>query len=253
MHLRFAGLAAGLSLLALLVAPSIGCDRSEDFSGEPRAEAPDEPMVNSRNAREQRREGRRSGQTSLPSDHPPVESARGDRDRGGASAPAGSGGPSGSGGADLPVEWTAPDGWTETEPSSSMRAAQYRLPGAGGAGAATLAIFHFSGKGGGSVTANIDRWVGQFSKPGGGSAEESAEITRKTVNGLDVHVVDVSGTYSPGAGMGGGGEKKSQRMLGAIAETSAGHVFFKLVGPQPTVAEHREEFRSLVESFRPAG
>ena len=241
-------LTAGIFLLTLAIAPSVGCDSGE-FDGAPRAEAPDEPMVDEQNSRRQQPSGRRSGQTSLPSDHPPVGGAQGESDGAEPQAAESAGE---SRGADLPVDWKAPKSWTETQPSSSMRAAQYRLPGAGEAGPATLAVFHFAGQGGGSVKANIDRWVGQFSLPGGGSAQEAAEITNKTVRGLKVHVVDVSGTYDPGTGMGAGKAKKNHRMLAAIVETSAGLVFFKLVGAEKTVAEHRQEFGQFVESFRPA-
>lgn len=249
MAFRTTGLTAGLFISTLLIAPSFGCE-SDEFSGAPRAEAPDEPMVDRREPRRKKRPGgRRSGQTSLPSDHPPVGGAQGEQDRGGSPPQAPSGG---GGGADLPVQWEVPGAWTETEPSSRMRAAQFRLSGADGAGPATLAVYHFARKGGGSVRANIDRWVGQFEKPEGGSAKDSAQITEKTVNGLKVHLVDVAGTYKPGAGMGAGKAKENHRMLGAIVKSSAGLVFFKLIGPKSTISDHREEFTRFVESFRPA-
>jgi hypothetical protein len=129
-----------------------------------------------------------------------------------------------------------------------MRAAQYRLSGE--AGAATLAIYHF-GSGGGGVQANIDRWVGQFEGPDGGSVRQQAETTVKKVDGVKVHLVDVAGTYSPGAGMGAGQSREGQRMLGAIAKAPGGLVFFKLLGPEKTVTAHEKRFNEFVSTFRP--
>ena len=69
-----------------------------------------------------------------------------------------------------------PEGWVEEEPASSMRLAQYRLPG-DGAGDAVLAVFHFGSNQGGSVDANIDRWYGQFSQPDGGDTKARSGST----------------------------------------------------------------------------
>lgn len=232
-------------LLGVLTVMCIGtaCE-SQEFEDAPRAVAPDEPLVD--NDQRQRRGAARKKQSgSLPADHPPVAQDRKKKPSQPSPQP-------GGGSANLPVAWTAPDAWKRVKPSSSMRAAQYRLPGAEGEGPATLAIYHFGSRGGGSVQANIDRWVGQFESPEGGSVEGDAKRSKQTVDGLDVHIVDVSGTYSPGAGMGAGKARKNQRMLGAIAKSQGGLVFFKLIGPEQTVSEHREEFDSFVDSFHPA-
>ncbi|MFB6350886.1 MAG: hypothetical protein ABEK29_03735, partial [Bradymonadaceae bacterium] len=151
----------------------------------------------------------------------------------------------------LPIQWDVPEGWTETQPSSRMRETQFRLPGTGEAGPATMAVFHFGGQaGGGPIQANIDRWVKQFQGPDGKLGREAADISTNTVRGLKVHLVDIAGTY---VGMGRSKPKQNQRMLGAIVEADGGLVVFKLVGPKPTVSDHHEEFRQFVDSFRPTG
>ena len=234
-------------IAALLLIVGVGGCKSDEFADAPSVEAPDEP-VDGPSAR-----GRSAGKLpegganqKMPRNHPPVgggSAGSASPDRPSAPAPS-AGGPGGG----LPVGWEAPDGWKKVEPSSSMRAAQYRLDGEGGA--ATLAIYHF-GSGGGGVKANIDRWIGQFEGPDGGSLREEATTKVRRVDEVKVHLVEVTGTYSPGAGMGAGQTRKDQRMLGAIAEAPGGLVFFKLLGPKETVAAHEKEFDTFVSSFRP--
>ncbi len=153
----------------------------------------------------------------------------------------------------LPIEWNAPERWKEVEPASSMRAAQYQLPGVEGANPATMAVYHFGRQGGGSVEANINRWVGQFEPSDGRSPKEAADISERRINGLTIHVVDVEGRFNPGRGMGSGKPKDNQRLLGVVAETPGGMVFFKLVGPAPTVGSHQSAFETFLSSIAPRG
>lgn len=143
-----------------------------------------------------------------------------------------------------PLRWVGPEGWQATRPSSQMRLAEYIVPGPSGQEPGVVSIFYFGAGQGGSVEANIDRWVKQFTTVDG-------EVKRKTrtVNGLTVYTVDVSGTF--GGGMGGGGAKAGQRMLGAIAMSAAGPFFFKLVGPKATIDPNVGRFDQLVSSFKP--
>jgi hypothetical protein len=146
------------------------------------------------------------------------------------------------------LKFTTPADWIAEKPSSSMRKAQYRLPkAAGDAEDAELIVFYFGGSGGG-VQANIDRWIGQFSKPDG-SPVTDAKTGKKTIHGIPVTTVDVSGTYVGGMGS----DTKTQnnyRMLGAVAESTSGPWFFKLTGPAKTVARWEAGFHSLLDSMQ---
>lgn len=234
----------------ILAGAMFSCD-SENFEDAPRARAPDEPLVSKEESRER---GRRMKGSQVPARHPPVggeETApgAGSQSEGTPSegSPGGGAEPkAGDESAQLPVTWEAPSNWKKERPSSSMRKAQYRLPGADGAGAATLAIFHFPGSRG-KTQANIDRWVGQFEPPEGRTAEEVAETETRTVDGVEVHIVRTKGTYQ---GMGNTEPKEDYRLLAAIVKTKKGPVFFKLVGPARTVASRSEEFQEFVGSFR---
>ena len=97
-----------------------------------------------------------------------------------------------------PLSAAAPKGWVAQQPSSSMRVAQYGLPGPDGE--ATLGIFFFGPGQGGSVEANIERWHGQFTQ-GDGQPAQGRRWTRQ-VGDIEITGLDISGTFSAGMGMG---------------------------------------------------
>ncbi len=176
---------------------------------------------------------------SAPAGHPPL----------GGGAPAmGGGAPSGLDPAApvlAGVRWQAPPAFTFRRPSMPMRAAEYVV--AGEAGEALMTVFHFPGMGG-SVDDNVGRWVGQFTVAG----SEEPELYRATRDaaGLEVHLVDIRGTYvnsitqTP--------PTEDTRLLGAIVLGPQGPVFFKLVGPDATVEAARPAFEAFTGSLGPA-
>lgn len=143
------------------------------------------------------------------------------------------------------------EGWVEEAPSSSMRQAQYRLPkAAGDPEDAELVVFYFQGSGGG-VMANIDRWIGQFTKADGSPANDAARTTKREVRGIPVTIVDVSGTYISAMGpmLQETKNKPGFRMLAAVAEASNGPWFFKLTGPSGTVARWEKSFGDFLDAL----
>ncbi|HVS18390.1 MAG TPA: hypothetical protein VMT18_07315 [Planctomycetota bacterium] len=138
--------------------------------------------------------------------------------------------------------------WVEETPSSGMRAAQYRLPGA--AGEASLVVYHF-GRGGGSLEANLERWAGQFEQTDGGDSVARMRRSERRVGEYDVVVVDLAGTYvaetSPGSGE--RVHEEDWRMLAAVIDTPAGPYYAKLVGPEATVSEHAERFDAFLAAL----
>jgi hypothetical protein len=151
------------------------------------------------------------------------------------------------------IEYIAPENWMVQQPSSSMRKAEFSLPGVEGDEAAELAVFFFPGTGG-SVQANLDRWYGQFKQPDGSATKDHAKTQDVDVNGLQVTVVHVTGTYlkSQSPMMMGGPveEMPNYAMLAAIVETANGPWFFKATGPQKTVDHWLDSFDEFVRSFR---
>lgn len=129
-----------------------------------------------------------------------------------------------------------------------MRAAEYAVTAPSGGEPAVLAVFYFGPDQGGSVDANVSRWVGQFTDAGGAPAKDKAKIEKRTRGAFAVTTVDVSGAYTnsmPGAPA---LTLQNQRMLGAIVEGPSGPVFFKLVGPADAVEFARAPFEALLDS-----
>ena len=72
-----------------------------------------------------------------------------------------------TGAAAASLKFDVPAGWVSKTPSSSMRVAEFTLPKvASDAEDATVTVYYFGGQGG-SVQANIDRWIGQMAQPDG--------------------------------------------------------------------------------------
>lgn len=158
--------------------------------------------------------------------------------------------PPGSGSGANALEWAVPEGWQEVPPASSMRRAQYRVPGPGGDG--EMVVFYFGPGQGGTAQANAQRWAGQFQGPDGGPAPmESHEME---LGGRKVMMVEVTGTYSGGMAMMGAPSQSLEdyMLLGAIAEGPDANWFFKLTGPQATLEAQREAFEQMIQSLHPA-
>jgi hypothetical protein len=142
------------------------------------------------------------------------------------------------------VQWTAPASW-KLQAVRPMRVATYEIPAAPGSEPGECGVFHFGEGRGGSVEDNLARWAGQFE----GAAAPKKED--RTIRGLRVHTLDVSGTYlaSGGPMMQSQAKKPGYRLLGAIVEAPRGLVFFKCTGPAATIGKAQSEFESLVGSL----
>jgi len=132
-----------------------------------------------------------------------------------------------------------------------MRLATYTVPPApGDQEGGECGVYYFGNGQGGSVQANMDRWIGQFQQSGGKASK--ATVKNGTVaGGLKLTTVDVSGAYT---GMGGprapqGPPKPGYRLLGAIVEGPQGSIFFKFTGPAKTVAQNQSAFLKLLASI----
>ena len=146
------------------------------------------------------------------------------------------------------IHWTAPSGWN-AQASRPMRAATYNVPAASGDHeGGECAVYYFGPGQGGTVEANLTRWIGQFQ-----GGEKNAKNGKRNIHGLNVTIVDVSGTYT---GMGGPTAqsqtaKPNYRLLGAIVEAPQGSVFFKFTGAVKTVAANQKKFDEMLNSIAP--
>lgn len=195
---------------------------------------------------------------AMPSGHPPTGAMPpGHPPSGGAIPGTIPGGPTGATGPDnfdpahpqvAGVAWTVAAPFEYRRPNSRMRAAEYIVPEAAeGERPATMTVHFFPGMGG-SNEANIDRWVGQFQNVTGEPSRAS-----RTSNGLEVHTVDVSGSFG-GMQMPGqaANVQREQRLLGAIVVGPTGPLFFKFVGPSAVVGRGAQAFEAMLGTFAPA-
>ena len=145
------------------------------------------------------------------------------------------------------LKWTVSPSW-KPQGARPMRLATYQIPPApGDQEGGECGVYYFGQGQGGSVQANIDRWIGQFQV-----SKDAAKVEKRTINGLKVTTVDVSGAYT---GMGGpgapsGSPKQGYRLLGAIVEGPQGPVFFKFTGPAKTVGENQRIFEKMISSLK---
>ncbi len=150
------------------------------------------------------------------------------------------------------LRYDAPDEWSERAPASAMRVAEFGLPRvAGDAEDAELVVFYFGG-GGGSVEANLQRWVSQMEQPDGRSSFEVASTTGFETNGLSVTVLDVPGTYVAAVRPGSPErlDKRGFRLLAAVVETPVGPYFFKLTGPERTMSRWNRPFSAFLRTVQ---
>jgi hypothetical protein len=147
------------------------------------------------------------------------------------------------------LSWTVPKDWT-AGPGSAMRVATYRTPAApGDKEGGEVAVFYFGQGQGGSVDANVERWIAQM-EPEPGAKKSTRSQTK--VGAIAVTLCAAEGTYSGGMVAGGAsaGKKTGFALTGAIAEGKQGAVFFKLTGPKKTVAAAQKDFDGLVKSLK---
>jgi len=150
------------------------------------------------------------------------------------------------------LKFDAPPGWVSKPPASSARVAEFTLPRADGdTEDAAVAVFYFPGQGG-TVQANLDRWIGQFAQPDGSSSKDVAKTTRLESHGLAITLIDLSGTYvaevSPGSAE--HYNKPGFRMRAAVVETPEGPYFVKVTGPAKTVTRWDDSFMTFLKSLR---
>ena len=148
------------------------------------------------------------------------------------------------------VKWTAPAGWT-AQGARPMRVATYAIaPEFGEKAAAECGVYYFGAGQGGSVDDNLARWKGQFTDRSGKPA--AAKVATRTVHGLAMTTIDVSGEYS---GLGGplsdgAGKVAGYRLLGAIVAAPNGNIFVKCTGPLKTMSINQPKFEQLLSSFQ---
>ncbi len=135
-----------------------------------------------------------------------------------------------------------PEGWKQAPPSNSMRLAEAVVADpSGDAAKACVAAFSTAG---GDVQSNIGRWANQVQHAAGQPLK--AETKQRTVAGLPVHTVVLTGTY---LGMGDGAPKTDWTLHAAIVETPGGLLFVKMTGPADRMKAIAPAFETMLDSM----
>lgn len=150
------------------------------------------------------------------------------------------------------ITYSAPAGWQNVPTSSNMRVAQFAIPPSGGDTQATDVVIYYFGGSGGTVDANIERWLGQMQQPNQTPSSAVAKRETRTINGLKVTLVDVSGTYIAEVTPGSRERHHSPnfRLRAAVIETSNGPYFVKLTGPVNSVRAAERAFDQFIGSIK---
>ncbi len=149
-----------------------------------------------------------------------------------------------------------PAGWKEEQPTSKLRAGQFRLPKAeGDPEDAELALFALPG--GGSVQANLERQEKKFELPAG--AKDAIKVEKIKFGGKHEAVVqDIKGTllkkfppFDPNAKI---TKVPDYRQLYVIFEATTGDApvtySMTLMGPAKTVEKHKKAFDEWIKNFK---
>jgi hypothetical protein len=148
-----------------------------------------------------------------------------------------------------PYSLQVPADWKAKPSVSNMRAAEFELPAADGH--AEVIVYYFGESGAGSVQANIDRWVSQFTQPDGKPSSEVTKVEQATFAGQAASLVSISGHYAARAMPGGEAvDKADQSLLAAIVPSPKGPYYFRLIGDRAAVAAQTGKFRELLSSLK---
>ncbi len=149
--------------------------------------------------------------------------------------------------ADGKILLARPKAWKSMPPKSQMIEHEFKAPAEGDKPARVTIM-----SAGGSLEANIDRWIGQFD----GAKKADAKIETKQIADTKITTVDLTGTFKES--MGGpfapnAGTKKMEnyRLLGAILQIKDGSMtFVKLTGPAETVKELNDGWVNMLKDLK---
>lgn len=145
----------------------------------------------------------------------------------------------------------APEAWAMVKPANRLIEQELSVAPAEGIEVAAARLTTMQA--GGSVDANLARWIGQFRGNEGGADRSATKIDKIDVDGMKVTLIELGGTYmeSMRGPFGPKTPRDNYRLVGAIVETGiVGNYFFKLIGPDEVVSVSAEEFRTMIKSLK---
>ncbi|MCC5877580.1 MAG: hypothetical protein JJU11_15275 [Candidatus Sumerlaeia bacterium] len=151
------------------------------------------------------------------------------------------------------VAFPVPQSWVQRTPSSSLRAAEFAIPGADGADYGEAVLFHFGSQGSGPTIDNINRWISMVSQPDGTPSRERAVVSESRHGQLTATKVRVEGTYTPssaGPMMPEGDPKRNHALVGLVVDGGReGPIYIRITGPRQTIRAQEEALKVLLEGL----
>jgi hypothetical protein len=139
------------------------------------------------------------------------------------------------------LKFNVPTSWKQEEPSNALRLGQFKIPAV--EGDTDQAELYVTPPIGGTAKANIQRWVNQFQASG-----RQVKMTKGTCPQGEYVFVELSGTYNKPDGPPVLQKTKpveGYRMMGVMLTVQGGgNYFFRMTGPDKTVAAQAEAFRA---------
>ncbi|MBI1824832.1 MAG: hypothetical protein HY287_17235 [Planctomycetes bacterium] len=187
-----------------------------------------------------------------PAENPPKDAPKQEKPAG--DKPAAAAAPKAEGGAEslaLPgVEFSVPKGWVKDQIPASPMAPQaiFKLPKAEGeADDGTVRVTHFPSMKG-KDDMNIERWIGQVTKPDGKPfTKEEAKVTKSESGNLRITVLDLTGNVK----MTGWNEAKpNHRMIAVIVDHPQGPHYVVAGGGVKTMEKWVKDFDAFIKSAR---
>ena len=139
------------------------------------------------------------------------------------------------------VRFDRPEGWSYSRPADGVRAAQLEKKSA--AAPLRITFTRFSPGSGGTVQANVERWIGQFLR-----TDSPAEVQTPAGTALALTLVKITGVMRGGTPGGPGQDSPESLLLGAILESPDGLVVVKFSGPKAAVSREERIFSELVRA-----
>jgi len=141
-----------------------------------------------------------------------------------------------------PLRFDRPESWQWVKPSGAFRTAQLEKKAPDGT-SLVITFSRFPAGEGGSVQANIDRWISQFTQTTG-----TPEVISHAGPGCPFTLVRILGTMKGGVPGGPPKDLPQALLRGGILEAEGELVMVKLAGPASAVRSGEKDFEALISA-----
>jgi hypothetical protein len=145
----------------------------------------------------------------------------------------------------LGVKMNIPETWKSKDTNSNVHLMQFAIPkGEGDKEDTEVSVWYFGLNGAGSVNENFQRWIDEFD-----AKDRKMKLTTGKCPGGDYILMDISGTWNRPVSTPQGGLKvvhTTGREIAVAVKGRQGDYFYRLMGPETTVAANVDAFRTAI-------